>query len=109
MALHLLILPSRLSVRQRDLVKGRWGRAAITALALLLFAAAFCCLEQAQSGMDEHGSVMDLCLLLLLTPAVILPLAGFVAREFVVALAGPAFAAVPVAVPKPPPRRVRLA
>jgi hypothetical protein len=96
-------------VRQRDLLKGRWGRAAIAALALLVFAAAFCCLEQAQSGMDEHGSLMDLCLLLLLVPAVILPLAGFVPREFAAAFAGPAFAVVPLAVPKPPPRRIRLA
>jgi hypothetical protein len=95
-------------VGQRDLFKGRWGRAAIAALALLLFAAAFCCLEQAQSGMDEHGALADLCFLVLLIPAVILPLVGFVPREFAVAFAGPAFAAVPLAVPKPPPRRIRL-
>jgi hypothetical protein len=95
-------------VRQRDLFKARWGRAAIAALALLLFAAAFCCLEQAQSGMDGHGALADLCFLVLLIPAVILPLVGFVPREFAVAFAGPAFAAVPLAVPKPPPRRIRL-
>jgi hypothetical protein len=95
-------------VRQRDLLKGRWGRGAIAALALLILAAGFCCLDQDQSGMDDHGTLMDLCFLLLLVPAVILLLSGFVPREFAVALAGPAFAAVPLAVPKPPPRRIRL-
>jgi hypothetical protein len=97
-------------VRQRDLLKGRWGRGAIAALALLILAAGFCCLDQDQSGMNDHGSLIDLCLLLLLlAPAVILLLVGFVPREFAVAFAGPAFAAVPLAVPKPPPRRIHLA
>jgi hypothetical protein len=95
-------------VKQRDLFKGRWGRAAIAALSLLILAAGLCCLDQAQSGMDDHGALADLCFLLLLIPAVILPLVGFVPREFAVAFAGPAFAAIPLAVPKPPPRRIRL-
>jgi hypothetical protein len=96
-------------VRQRDLLKGGWGRGAIATLALLILAAGLCCLDLDQSGMDDNGILMDLCFLLLLGPTVILPLLGFVPRESAVAFAGPAFAAVPLAVPKPPPRRIRLA
>jgi hypothetical protein len=103
------ILATRLPVRQRDLLNSGWGRAAIAALTVLILAAGFCCLDQEQSGMDDHGNLMALCFLLLPLPAVILLLAGFVPREFAVALAGPAFAAVPLAVPEPPPRRIRLA
>jgi hypothetical protein len=96
-------------VRERDLWKGRWAGAAIVALALLILAAGLCCLDQDQSGMDDHGTLMDLCFLMLLVPAIILPLAGLVPRGLAVSLARPAFAAVPLAVPKPPPRRIRLA
>ena len=96
-------------MRQRELLTVWWGRAAIAALAVLILAAGFCCLGQDRAGMDDHGILMDLCFLLLLVPAVILPLAGLVPRGFAVALARPAFAAVPLAVPKPPPRRIRLA
>jgi hypothetical protein len=94
---------------QRDLLKRWWGGAAVAALALLILTAGFCCLDLGQSGMDDQGALMDLCLLLLLVPAVILPLAGLVPRGYDVSLARPAFAAVPLAVPKPPPRRIRLA
>ena len=96
-------------MRQRDLLKSSWGRTAIAALALVILAAGLCCLDQDQGEMNDHGILMDLCFLSLLVSAVILPLAGFVPREFAVALAGPAFAAVALAVPKPPPRRIRLA
>lgn len=96
-------------MRQRDRLKGWWGRAALAALALVILAAGFCCLVQIQMGMDAHRVVMDLCLLMLLIPVVILLLAGLVPRGYAVSLARPAFAAVPLAVPKPPPRRIRLA
>lgn len=96
-------------MRQRDVLKGWWGRAAIVALALLILAAGLCCLDQGQSGMDDHGILMDLCLLLLLVPVIILPLTGLVPRGIVVNLARQAFTAVALAVPKPPPRRIRLA
>ena len=96
-------------MRQRDLLNGWWGRAAIAALALLVLAAGLCCLEQGQGGMDDHGILMDLCFLMLLVPVVILPLAGLVLRGLAVSLARPAFAGVSLAVPKPPPRRIRLA
>jgi len=59
--------------------------------------------------MDDHGSLMDLCFLLLLVPAVILLLAGLVPLGIVVNFARPSFAAVALAVPTPPPRRIRLA
>jgi hypothetical protein len=103
------IVWSRIPVRQRDILKRWWGRAALAALALIILATGLCCFDQDQSGMDDHGIVMHLCFLLLLVPAVILPLAGLAPRGFVVALARPAFAAVPLAVPEPPPRRIRLA
>jgi len=96
-------------VRQRDRLKGWWGRVAITALALLILAAGLCCIEQGQSGMDDHGILMYLCFLLLLVPAIILPLVGLVPRGNAVSFARPDFAAVPLAVPKPPPRRIRFA
>jgi hypothetical protein len=78
-------------------------------LALIILAAGLCCLDQGQGGMDDHGILMDLCFLMLLASAVILPLAGLVPRGYAVSFARPAFAAVPLAVPKPPPRRIRLA
>ena len=93
----------------RDLLKGWWGRAAIAALALVILAAGFSCLDQDQNGMGNHAMPMDLCFLLLVFPAVILLLAGLLPRGFAVSLGQPAFAAVPIAVPKPPPRSFRLA
>jgi hypothetical protein len=96
-------------MRQRDLLKSSWGRAAVAALAVVILAAGLCCLSQGQGGMDDDGILMNLCFLMLLVPAIILPLVGLVPRGFAVSLARPAFAAVPLAVPKPPPRRIRLA
>ena len=93
----------------RDLLKGWWGRAATAALVLVLLAAGFCCLDQGQNAMDDHAMFMDLCFLMLVGPAVILLLAGVLPRGLAVNLGLPAFAIVPIAVPKPPPRRVRLA
>lgn len=96
-------------MRQRDLLKSSWGRTAIAALALVILAAGLCCLDQDQGEMNDHGILMDLCFLTLVVPAMILPLSGLVSRGIVVNLARPAFAAVALAVPKPPPRRIRLA
>ena len=96
-------------MRQRDLLKRWWGGAAIAALALLILAAGLCCLDQGQSGMDDHSMLLDLCFLMLAVPAVIPHLAGPLSRGFAVNLLRPAFAAVSLAVPKPPPRRLHLA
>ena len=96
-------------MRHRDLLEGWWGRAAIAALALVILAAGFCCLAQDQNGMDDHAMPMALCFLLLVIPAVILMVAGFLPRGPVATPGLPAFAAVPIAVPKPPPRSLRLA
>ena len=96
-------------MRHHDLLKGWWGRAAIAALALVILAAGFCCLDQDQNGMDDPAMPMDLCFLLFVVPAVILLLARLLPRGLAVNLGLPAFAAIPIAVPKPPPRSFRLA
>jgi hypothetical protein len=89
---------------QRNLSMGRRGRVAIAALALLILTAGLCCLDQDQGGMDDQSMLMDLCFLMLAVPPVIPLLAGPLSRGFVVNILRPAFAAVPLAVPKPPPR-----
>jgi len=91
----------------RDLL-GPWcKRAAIVALVLLMVGAGLCCV--AQNGMDDGAMPQDLCALVLLVPAVILPLAGLLPHGLAASIGRPAFAAVPLAVPKPPPRRIRFA
>jgi hypothetical protein len=92
-----------------DLLKGWWGAAAIAALALLMLAAGLCCLDQDQNGMDNHAMLMDLCVLLLVIPATTQFLTGLLPRGLAVNFGLPAFAAVPLAVPKPPPRSFPLA
>jgi hypothetical protein len=96
-------------MRHHDLLKGWWGRAAIAGLALVILAAGFCCIDQGLNGMDDHAMPIDLCFLLLVVPAVILLVAGLLSRGLALNLELPAFAAVPAAVPKPPPRRFRRA
>jgi hypothetical protein len=96
-------------MRLRDLLKARWGPAAIAALTLLVLAAGLCCLDEGQSGMDDHSMLMGLCFLMLAVPAAIPLLIGPLSRGFALNLLRPAFAAIPLAVPKPPPRRFRLA
>lgn len=93
---------------QRDLLKRWWGRAAVAALALLVLAAGLCCFGQSQNGMDDHAMLMDLCLLALLLPAVLLLLPGNLPHALAVNLGRVALATVPLAVPKPPPRPIRL-
>ena len=91
----------------RDLLGPSCNRAAIVALVLLMLGAGLCCLGQ--DGMGDQAMPQDLCALVLLVPAVILPLAGLLPRGLAASLGRSAFAAVPLAVPKPPPRRIRLA
>jgi len=93
----------------RNLLKRWWGRGALAVLALLLLAAGFCCLDQGLSGMDDDPVLMDLCFLMLAVPAVIPLVVGSLSRLLAMNLSRPAFAAVPLAVPKPPPRRIRFA
>ncbi len=95
-------------MRLRDLLKRWYGGAAIAALVWLILGAGLCCLDQGP-GMDDHAMLMELCFLMLLVPALILPLAGLLPRGLTVNFGGPALAPVPLAVPKPPPRRIRFA
>lgn len=91
----------------RDLFRPSSSRVAIAALVLLMLGAGLCCVDQAV--MDDSVMPQDLCLLVLLLPAVILPLAGLLPRGLAASLGRPAFAAVALSVPKPPPRRIRFA
>jgi hypothetical protein len=91
----------------RDLFGPSCNRAAIVALVLLILGAGLCCVGQ--NSMNEQAMPQDLCLLVLLVPAVILPLAGLLPHWLTVSLGRPSFAAVAFSVPKPPPRRSRFA
>ena len=91
----------------RDLFGPSCYRAAIVALVLLILGAGLCCVGQ--DGMGDHAMPQDLCPLVLLVPAVFLPLAGLLPHGLAASLGRPAFATVPLSVPKPPPRRIRFA
>lgn len=86
---------------------GPWSkRAAIVALVLIILSPGLCCVGQ--NGMDDHAMPHP-CTLVLLVPAVILPLVGLLPPGLAASLGRPAFAAVALSVPKPPPRRSRFA
>jgi len=92
----------------RDLLKG-WRRgAAVTALTVIILGAGLCYFDQDEGGMDDHAILQDLCFLaLMVSSPVILLLVGLLhtlARDPRV----PVFAAVPLPVPKPPPRRAAV-
>jgi hypothetical protein len=92
---------------KRDLF-GRWcRRAAIVALVLVILGAGLCCVGQ--NSMDDHAMAQNLCALVLLVPAIMLPLAGLLPHGLAAGLGRSAFAPVALSVPKPPPRRIRLA
>ena len=99
------MLSSGHPMTQRDLLKRWWGGAAVAALVLLILAASFCCFGLSQIGMDDHSMPMDLCLLALLLPAVLLLPLGLLPHVLAVNLGRAALTTVPIAVPKPPPRR----
>ena len=91
----------------RDLFGPSCNRAAIVALVLVMLGAGLCCVGQ--DGMGGDAMPQDLCFLVLLVPAVILPLAWLLPHGLATGLGRPAFAAVPRSVPKPPPRRSHFA
>ena len=89
----------------RDLLRGWRGRALIAAITLLILASGLCFFDQDQDGMDDHTMLQDLCFLALQVPPVILLLVGLFLAGLALDLRIPIFAAVPLPVPKPPPRR----
>lgn len=89
----------------RDPLRGWQGRAVITALTLIILAAGLCYFDQDQDGMDDHAMLQDLCFLALQMPPVILLLVELFQIGLALDLGVPIFAAVPLPVPKPPPRR----
>ena len=91
-----------------DRLRGARGRAAVAALIVIILAAGLCYFDQDQDGADDHAMVQDLCLLALLVPTVILPLAGLVPHGLAEDLALPVLPTVLIPVPSPPPRRPRL-
>ena len=89
----------------RDLFTGWRGRAAITALTLIILAAGLCYFDQDQDGMDDNAMLQDLCFLALMVSPVILLLVGLLHAGLALDIQVPVVAAVPLSVPKPPPRR----
>jgi len=89
-------------MRHRHLLKREWGKAAIAALTLLVLAAGLCAFDQ--DGEGDHLVLQDLCLLAFLVPAVTLLVASLHPGGLVLGLGYPALRAVPLSVPRPPPR-----
>jgi hypothetical protein len=98
-------------MEHRELFSRWWGRVAIAALALLIFAAGLCLLDRVQGhdGNDDHANLMDLCCLGLVVPAIVPLLAGLILRGLTASAGSLALATVELAVPFPPPRRTLLA
>ena len=98
-------------MERRELFSRWWGRVAIAALALLIFAAGLCLLDLVQDhdGTDDHANLMDLCCLGLVVPAIVPLLARLVLRGLTSSAGGLVLATVELAVPFPPPRWTRLA
>jgi hypothetical protein len=90
----------------RDASSQWWGDLAIVALALLIFAAALCCLDQ--DGMGHHAVSMGLCAVAVMISVASLAVAILLLLGLTPTSGREAFATVPLAVPKPPPRRIRL-
>ena len=93
----------------RELVKRRLSVAAVVAVTLLVLGAGLCCLDSHQGGMGDDAMPLGLCFLGLAVLTVILLLRRPLLRGSVVSFGLPAFAAVPLPVPKPPPRSFSLA
>lgn len=88
-----------------DLLRGWRGRAVITALTLIILAAGLCYFDEDQDGVDDHAMLQDLCFLAFQAPPVILLLVGLFDAGLALDLRVPVVTAVPLSVPKPPPRR----
>ena len=93
-------------MRQRDAFKRWWGGAAIGVLTLLILAAGLCCLEQ--EVMDHHGVPVDLCSMAILISVASLTVGALLLLGLTPTLGRPLLATIHLAVPKPPPRHIRL-
>lgn len=90
----------------RDALSQWWGGLAIAVLAVLIFAAALCCLDQ--DGMGHHAVSMGLCSVAVMMSVASLAVAILLLLGLTPTPGREAFATVPLAVPKPPPRPIRL-
>jgi hypothetical protein len=63
-------------MERRDLVGRWWRRVATAALARFVLVAGLCLLDLDVDGTGGHASVMDLCFLALVAPAVLTMIAG---------------------------------
>ena len=93
---------------RHDLLRRSWGYAAMGALALLILAGGMCCLDHdgADPGdMDHHAVSMGLCSAMVTSPSGLWSAAPLL-LGLIPSFRRVAFAVIPLAVPKPPPRLV---
>lgn len=93
-------------MNQRQALERWWGAAALGVIVLLFLAVGFCCLEQ--DGIHHHGVPMDLCSMAILILVVSVSVEAPVLFGLAPTLGRPWSASILLAVPKPPPRPIRL-
>jgi hypothetical protein len=89
----------------RDALERRWVGITIGVLTLLIVAAGLCCLDQ--DGMDHHAAPMGLCSVAVMISGASLAVVTLLLLGLTPTPGREVFAAVPLAVPKPPPRPIR--
>ena len=95
---------------RRDTLRRSWGYAGMGVLALLILAGGVCCLDHdsADPGdMDHHVVSMGLCSAMVVSPSGLWS-GALLLLGLIPSLRREAFAAVPLSVPKPPPRLARF-
>ncbi len=91
---------------KRDALRQWSGYAAIGVLALLILAAGLCCLDQ--DGMGHHAVSMGLCSVAVMLSVASLAVVTLLLLGLTPTPGRETLATVPLAVPKPPPRYIRL-